>query len=218
MIIALLAGTVVSFVTTGKVNGHYLIEIYPFLLLLGLGTIVARHFQPSLIIISLAILIISFESWKEYIAVARNWSEKGTPFNGKSYLVIDKLRAEGLSHEKIFFADYHIAYWLLGEYPLTKSTTHPSNLARPYLFKYFGNDRKTSIEELKYIMEVIRPNVIVSRKPYISFLSPDGEENRYFSEFANANFNLIMESEKDRIYIWRRNMTTLSLFRPSPRD
>jgi hypothetical protein len=217
-LLLLLAGTIVSFITSGKVNGHYLIEVYPFLLLLGLGVIIRKSLQLSTIAIAAAVLILSFESWKEYASVVKHWSKEGTPFNGKSYVVLGKLRSEGLQNEKIFFADYHIGYWLINEFPLTKSTTHPSNLARPYLFQYFGNARNNSLDELKYIMEEIKPGVIVSRKPYISFLPPDGVENQYFTDYVNANFNLVMEDEKQRIYIWRKNMTTLSHFTPFHQD
>lgn len=209
-LILLMSGTVISFITSGKVNGHYLIEIYPFLLLLTLGIIFRKNYKPSQFAIGLAVLLLSFESWKEYASVVSNWREKGTPYNGKSYVVLEKLQERNLLTEKIFFADYHITYWHLDEFPLTKSTTHPSNLARPYLFKFFGNERDNSLDELKYILEVVKPTVIVSRKPYISFLPPEGKENLYFTEYANVNFNLIMEDEKQRIYIWQRNTTSLS--------
>ena len=206
LISLLLLGTILSFFLSGKVNGHYLIEVYPFFLLLIFGLLVKRQFKPSLIITTAVVLLISYEAWKEYSNVAKQISKQSTPFNGKSFEVIDELKRRGIADSSIFFADYHIGYWFLDKYPLTKSTTHPSNLARPYLFKFYGNHRTSSLEELRYIMEEIRPHIIVSRKPFIRFLPEGGEENMYFDTLTKREYELIVTDAEGRKYVWQRKL------------
>ena len=207
--ILLLLGTIFSFLTSGKVNGHYLIEVYPFILLLILGILFRKNYIPSIGLTALVVLLLSFESWKEYLRVGNNIAERSTPFNGKSYLVIDELKKRGIEREPIFFIDYHISYWLLDQYPLTRSTTHPSNLGRPYLFKYFGNEHSNTLAELSFIMEEIQPQAVVSRKPFVSFLPPEGPENKFFISFIQTHYNLVVEDSKNGIYIWQRKKESL---------
>jgi hypothetical protein len=121
-----------------------------------------------------------------------------------SFGVINELKKRKLDDNKIFFADYHICYWLLNQYPLTKSTTHPSNLARPYLFPYYGDSNKTSLEELKYILEGIRPEVMVSESNDLHFFTDSSVENLYFRKIVNSNFKKIYEDTTDHIFIWER--------------
>ncbi len=200
----LLVGTIFSFFTSGKVNGHYLIEVYPFFLLLVVGILTRKYFRISLPMATLIVLLVSFESWKEYALVFRQLRSESTPYNGKSLLVIKELKSRGLEKKKIFFGDYHVGYWFLDQYPLSKSTTHPSNLARPFLFKYFGNKRNSSLEELTYILEETKPEVVVSRKPFISFLPPEGAENKYFQKVMAESFTPVVQQPEKGIFIWLR--------------
>jgi hypothetical protein len=63
--IILLLGTIYSFYTSGKVNGHYLIQVFPFIILLGLGILIQKNFKPALVIVALVVFITSFESIRE---------------------------------------------------------------------------------------------------------------------------------------------------------
>jgi hypothetical protein len=198
--IAILAGTVYTFYSSGIINGHYLVQVYPFLLLLVLGVIIQKKIQLKLIVAGISVFLLSFESLLEYgrlIHSIQNPVEYRSTFE-----VISELKKRKLDDEKIFFADYHIGYWLLNQYPLTKSTTHPSNLSRPYLFKYYNDSSKTSLEELKYIMEDIKPGVIVSKSNGLDFFADDSPENLYFKKRIQRNFEIIYRDTIDRIYIW----------------
>ncbi|MEI9810917.1 MAG: hypothetical protein WDO16_25245 [Bacteroidota bacterium] len=142
------------------------------------------------------------ESWMEYSRVAKHYNKYGTWQNGGTFDAIRDLKARQVDTEKIFFADYHIGYWLLHQYPLTKSTTHPSNVTRPYLFKYFGDRNSSSMQELKQIFEEIKPRVIVSRNKYLSFFEPGSEENIYFAEVIKEHFQLAYDNpEKTCLYL-----------------
>lgn len=203
-IAAILAGTVYTFYSSGIINGHYLVQVYPFLLLLLLGVIVQRTFQLKLQWIAAAIFVISFESLLEYGRLIQSISN---PIEYRpTFEVINELKKKKLDDDKIFFADYHIGYWLLNQYPLTKSTTHPSNLSRPYLFKYYNDSEATALAELKYIMEDIRPRVIVSESNNLDFFPDNSAENLYFKESIDENFEIIYKDTVDGIYIWEREI------------
>jgi hypothetical protein len=112
-----------------------------------------------------------------------------------------------LDEEKIFFTDYHIGYWLLHQYPLTKSSTHPSNIGRPFLFRYYNDSNNTSLAELRYILEGIKPQVIVSSSEGLDFFADSSSENQYFKNEVREVFQVVYKDPKDRIYIWERNST-----------
>jgi hypothetical protein len=201
-ITAILVGTVYTFYSSGIVNGHYLVQIYPFLLLLLFGVIFPKeiHFKPSVAIV--AVVLLSFESIAEYRRLIK------TIGNRESYRptfeAVSELKKLKLDDNKIFFADYHIGYWLLNQYPLTKSTTHPSNISRPFLFKYYNDSNKTSLQELKYLMEDVKPEVIVSQSNDLEFFSDSSSENKYFLKTLNDDFEKVYEDSNDHVFIWER--------------
>jgi len=199
---AILAGTVYTFFSSGIINGHYLVQVYPFILVLVFGVIIKKSITLEFPVAAIAVILVSLESLLEYTRLPKaiqNPSEYRATFK-----VLDELKQKGLDRDKIFFADYHIGYWLLHQYPLTKSTTHPSNLARPYLFPYYNDSVQTSLEELKHILEGIRPSVIVSETDGLKFFPGGTTEDAYFRNIVNRDFQMIYKDSTDRIYIWAR--------------
>jgi hypothetical protein len=201
--IAVLAGTIYTFFSSGIVNGHYLIQVFPFILLLVAGVAIKKKLRLRWRYLVLFVVLISSESLVEYYEVAKSYKEASTFYYRPGFQIVNELKRKQLEKKTIFFADYHIGYWLLNKYPLSRSSTHPSNLNRPYLFKYFGVHR-SSLEELKYIMEKIKPDVVVSRWEQLSFFSPDSEENIYFKTTMNKQFAVIKRDDKNRIVIRQR--------------
>lgn len=202
--IVILAGTVYTFYSSGIVNGHYLVQVYPFLLVLLLGMIVQKTIQPKLGLVAVIVFLLSFESLLEYGRLIQHYQN---PIEYRpTFEVINELKEKNLDDDKIFFADYHIGYWLLDQYPLTKSTTHPSNISRPYLFKYYNDSRETSLEELKHIMEEVKPTVIVSESNGLDFFPDNSPENIFFKESIDEDFEMIYKDTVDRIFIWKREL------------
>jgi hypothetical protein len=178
--------------------------VYPFLLLLLLGVIIQKTIQPKLALAGVIVFLLSVESLLEYGRVIQGLQN---PIEYRpTFEVVSELKKKKLDDDKIFFADYHVGYWLLDQYPLTKSTTHPSNLSRPYLFKYYNDSSETSLEELKYIMEKIQPRVIVSESDGLDFFPDDSPENIYFKEYVDKDFEMIYKDTVDGIYIWEREL------------
>ena len=204
LFITLFAATIFTFYSSGTLNGHYLVQVYPFMALLILGFTIKGEFKPGYLKYAIIVLLLSIESYIEYYRVIKHYSEHSTLYHGKAFTTINELKKRGLEKKKIFFADHHIGYWFLHEYPLTRSVTHPSSLSRPAFFKHFGNTRN-SMEETKYIMEELNPEVIVSRKECLSFFLETDPENLYFTERMKNFYELVYQNPKEKIFIWTKN-------------
>jgi len=203
MFIALLVSTIFTFYSSGVVNGHYLIQVFPFMAILFLGFTVGNELKFNYLKYTLLVLLLSIESYIEYYRIIKQYSENSTFYNGRAFSSINELKKLNLENKKIFFADYHIGYWFLNKYPLTKSVTHPSSLSRPAFFKHFG-DTRSSLEELKFILEEIKPEVIVSRREDLSFFMNSSPENLYFDSIMKDNFIKVYFNPKEKIFIWQK--------------
>jgi hypothetical protein len=76
-----------------------------------------REVAVRLRYLALVVILISVESLIEYYRVAKSYTETGTVYYRPSFQIVNELKRLGLDKKKIFFADYHIGYWLLQQYP-----------------------------------------------------------------------------------------------------
>ncbi len=160
-------GILFSFMKIGKANGHYLIQLYPTLLILIViainNTKILKNLNYKPIVLVMAFLI-PMETYLEFKNIIDNKIKKGSFYNGEGIAVPNYFKEKQISSNNILFLEYHIGYWLLDKIPPTKSATHPSNILREELFPHMQNTRKTKTEEIKFIFEDIRPNYIITRK------------------------------------------------------
>lgn len=161
------AGILFSFIQAGKINGHYLIQLYPTLVLLTamafykLKFLKNLNYKPFVLVIA---FLIPMETYLEFKNIIQNKINKGSFYNGEGVDVPNYFIKHKLSSDKVLFMEYHIGYWSLDEKPPTKAATHPSNILREELFPYMRNSRKTENEELQFILEEFKPNYIIARK------------------------------------------------------
>lgn len=194
--------TLLSFVQAGKVNGHYLIQLYPFILIplgIAIGKLPSfkKRYPPVIIIL---LVLIPMESYLEYGNIVSNKINKGTFFNGEGIEIPAYLRAHNLESKNIFFTEYHIGYWVLGEEPPTKVATHPSNITREKMFPYMNNPRETGMEELQYIMEVIRPKILVAREGKEIFNKKLVKYNTYIDSYLEEHYQLTATIGRGLVY------------------
>ncbi len=201
VLLIVFSGVVLSFVQAGKLNGHYLIQVYPFILL-PVGMVVARlpeikkRFQPLLLLL----ILVPMESYLEYVNVISNKMERGTFYNGEGVEVPRFILENRLENRSIFFTEYHIGYWMLNILPPTIASTHPSNITREELFPYMNNPRKTAIQELSYIMEDVRPEILVARKGKKIFDKKRPELNAYIENYLEEHYTLLKTVDRGLIY------------------
>jgi hypothetical protein len=187
-------GVVLSFIQGGRVNGHYLIQFHPvFLVLLGLVLSralppLAAKWKPWTLLL---LILLPFESYREYYEIGRYKMERGTFFNGEGFSVPAYLIENQMETADVFFLEYHIGYWLLPANPPTKAATHPSNLCRDELFRFYDNPRETSMQELTYIMDTLQPEIVITRYERRIFDRKEEEENRYMVNYLKTHYEIV---------------------------
>lgn len=167
LLVVVIFGILVSFIQTGKANGHYLIQLYPSLVLVvglvlyQLNFLHGISYKPYLLLFC---LLLPMETYLEHVNIIKNKITKGSFFNGEGIDVPTYFKKNKINTNSLFFAEYHIGYWLLDAKPPSKAATHPSTILRDNLFPFMNNPRQTSGEELQYILEKYQPEYIITRK------------------------------------------------------
>jgi 4-amino-4-deoxy-L-arabinose transferase-like glycosyltransferase len=192
LLLIAIAGVLVSFLKGGRINGHYLIQLYPMLLIL-VAIVIQKliiDYNPKVPkYVLLLVLLIPAESYLEYANIIKNKYEHNTFFNGEGFSVPSYIKNNNLETKNILFFEYHIGYWNLDTLPPTIASTHPSNICRDELFTFFDNPRKNSLEELKFIMEELQPKTVVIRKGRRILDKKEIEENEYIDAYLAKHYS-----------------------------
>lgn len=192
LLIVVVVGVVFSFVKSGKINGHYLMQLYPVLLVL-IGIIFTRlinfkgKYYPLVVLFA---VLIPVESYSEYYNIIRNKINKGVYYNGEGIEVPEYIIVNELNNKNVLFFEYHIGYWVLGANPPTKAATHPSNITRVNLYPYFNNPRVDALRELEYLMDSIKPETVVTRMKKEVFDKEFVEEDKYVRNYLSKYYKL----------------------------
>ncbi|MDO6817843.1 glycosyltransferase family 39 protein [Zobellia sp. 1_MG-2023] len=195
ILMATVFGEILMFTMGGKVNGHYLIQFYPvfivlFFMVIAQLEIVRNKSNFLLKYLPFLLFLIPIESYIEYANILKSKWEQGTFYNGEGIRAPNYILQNNLETKNILFLEYHIGYWVLDETPLTVAATHPSNILRESLFPYFNNPRKTGLEEIRYIMETIKPQTVVIRKNKKVFDKKYKEANLYINHYLESRYKL----------------------------
>ena len=202
LLVMVIAGVVFSFFKSGKINGHYLMQLYPMLLvLIGVvlthTVVVKKKYYPIVILLA---FLIPVESYMEYYAIIKNKEKHGTYFNGEGIRVPEYILANGLDSKDILFFEYHIGYWLLDASPPSKAATHPSNICRTDLFPYYKNSRKTSMAELEFLMDSVQPKTVITRMKKSVFDKEFVDEDAYVRSYLSEHYRLSTTLDRAEIF------------------
>lgn len=203
LLVVSIAGLLLSFLKGGRINSHYLIQLYPPILALVAIVMTAelkkisKKAIPWIFGIS---LLLPMETYIEYWRIVQTKLYKGTFYNGEGFTVPAYLRDNQLNNEKILFLEYHIGYWVLDIYPPAKTATHPSNICKSEMFPYYNPERETALQELHYIMEEIKPGVVITRTNRHIFNKALVKENEYIDSLLNTKYILLERVDKADIY------------------
>ncbi|MBQ4913109.1 glycosyltransferase family 39 protein [Maribacter sp. MMG018] len=193
ILVLAIIGVMTSFLKGGRINGHYLIQVYPMLtiiLALLVNDYITKYKPKIHKVFILLLLLVPVESYLEYINVIKNKVTQGTFYNGEGFSVPRYIIENNLETKNIFFLGYHIGYWSLDQLPPSKAATHPSNIYRDELYPFYNTSRKNSMEELRYIMEELKPKTIVVRKNRRVFDKKEIEENEYIDAYLKKHYKI----------------------------
>ena len=182
-------GVLLSFVKGGRINSHYLIQLYP-IILVPVAIVVSKFgFLERLKTRAYwLLLLLPVESYLEYYAIGKHKIEKGNFFNGEGFTVPQYIKNNSLETKNILFTEYHIGYWILGVVPPTKAATHPSNICKPEMFQFYDNPRKTGLDEIEFILENLKPVTVVVRHNRSIFDKKLIKENAYINRYLSDNY------------------------------
>jgi hypothetical protein len=202
LLVLVVLGVIISFLKSGKVNGHYLMQVYPMLLILiGLALTHAPRIHKRFYgLVVLFALLLPVESYREYYAIFKNKVERGTFYNGEGFTVPKFLKENQLDTENILFFEYHIGYWVLGATPPTKATTHPSNICRDNLFPFYDNPRKTPMEELRFLLDIIKPGTVIIRSNKTVFDKKFVVEDHYVRDYLKRYYQFAGTVDRAEVY------------------
>lgn len=157
-------GLLVSLVKLGKINGHYFIQIYPFILLL-LGMVLAKLFTQKNVWrwVVPVILLLPIESYIETSRLLNYYTQSGHLFNGEGHEVARWIKQHDLQKRSMYYTEFHIGYWLTDQRPLSPVVTHPSNIERPFLFQAMGVPFNRPEEALDHLLRIQKPELIITR-------------------------------------------------------
>ncbi len=202
LLLVAIIGVLLSFIKGGRINSHYLIQLYPMLIVLVGITLaqiyILKKLNPKIFL--WVLLALPIESYLEYYAVIKNKLERGTFYNGEGITVPQFLKENKLETKNVFFTEYHIGYWVLGTMPPTKAATHPSNIGKPEMFPFYDNPRETFMSELNYILDTVKPKIIVVRNNRHIFDEANVIPNSYINAYLELYYSKISDVDGAGIY------------------
>ncbi|MBC2837972.1 glycosyltransferase family 39 protein [Robiginitalea sp. SC105] len=205
LLTALLAGILLSFISGGKLNGHYLLQFYPLFLVVLFGVLsrLGSRIPETLCGLSLVLLlVVPVESYLEYGAVAANYREKGTLYNGEGIDVPRYLVKHYGDPGRVLFFEYHIGYWLLDTLPPSPAATHPSNICRPALYPYMPINRRTPEAEIDFLLGEFRPDFVICREGKTVFNRSHMEANASVMSYLQVYYQ--QDTVLGRAVIYKR--------------
>ncbi len=101
----------------------------------------------------------------------------------------------------------HIVYWLIGSQPLTRATTHPSNISKQFLLPTISGEGSTPSSEMQKIFAK-QPEFVVKRKRVWYLTSEEDAAARAILEDELATHYQKVAEFRDREIYRRRPAPT----------
>jgi Dolichyl-phosphate-mannose-protein mannosyltransferase len=188
-----LFGATISVAMTGPPYGHYLVQMVPwFAIFLGLAIAsvpikMVRWFLAASIGAVLIVSAVADTRGSYYLLLRRIEQGKSLAY-GPAYEIAEYLQTQGAGRTSLFMMSDHLVYWLVGAYPPTRMSTHPSVLTKPDIIAVIEGPNATPESEIRKIIEV-RPDFVV-KLPSVPYLSGWPEVARLLEEALARDYAL----------------------------
>ena len=193
-----------SIIASGASHHHYAIQVAPFLALFA-GTFFDRLLStryrlavPVLLVLGLAVAAKPIVS--QYLTVAERWIADKPLTYGRAYEIAAYLSEENPNGEPVYLMYEHIVYWFTDSKPLTKSTTHPSNIGKEFLLPLIEGDGASTKSEMSKVL-AMKPKFIV-KKEMVGYLKDKEDARRMLEETLETHYDQV--AVVDEIFIYKR--------------
>ena len=194
--------TEISIIKSGATFEHYYIQAVPFFAL-GAGWYWHERLQnKNSFILTIAIASLVFISLKpiftQYQFISDRLFNERTLNYGVGYEIANFLERENPNKEPVYLMGDHIAYWFSGLNPISKSTTHPSNISREYLLQYIPGSNPSTTAELNRILAT-KPKFIVKPEE-VFYIKEDSPARLLLDNTLAARYQSSVEIQGRKIY------------------
>ena len=197
-----LLGTELSILLGGAAYPHYLIQLVPFMSL-SAGALLgarsnrrARWFIQTAVLLSCAASVLAVVP--EYQRMASRIMAGRPLIHGAACDIADYLKHNRAPGDPIYMMTDHIAYWLMDAEPLSRSTTHPSNIAREYLLDVLIGPGTSTESELSKVL-AMKPRYIVKTE-HVWYLRTKTHAVRLLEQTIRTHYKYVCSIEGRLIY------------------
>lgn len=202
----ILASTIFSIVKGGAAYKHYLIQLIPIVALVSAFGInqFAKYLSHSQLMLSLLLVsgLTVYPALENYHSLWVKQRTENSFESGASYKIADYLERVNPDGRPVYIMTNHIVYWLIGEKPITRTTTHPSNLGKEYLLEVMVGTGTTVEQELSKVLAQ-QPEFIITQ-PEVEYLKKHEKAKLLLKKTLKAKYRKVEEIDGNLVYRMRR--------------
>jgi 4-amino-4-deoxy-L-arabinose transferase-like glycosyltransferase len=191
-----------SILVSGAAHGHYLIQLIPVMAIFaGAGidwALVSRARVPVLAVVVLGLILPLQPVFAQYRLVWERLSA-GEPLRyGSAYEIAEWMRQENPRGEPVYLMTDHIAYWFTDSAPMTKATTHPSNISKAFILEAIGGVGATPKTEMLRVLSA--SPLFVVKKRYTPYLDDAPEAAQLLDQALLEDYDRVASVRGRQIY------------------
>lgn len=179
LMLTMTAATGLSVALSRSSSGHYLLQLAPFsavfaaIFLVHLGTLRRGRLSQA---VAAGALFIASVVWVApgYGTFIGNLVNNRPLSHGPAYEIAEALRRHKVDGRPVYMMSSTIAYWFLGLEPLSRASTHPSNIAKANLVPLIEGPGATPAGEMQRVLDR-KPAFIVKPPSKWYMRRPDGK-------------------------------------------
>jgi hypothetical protein len=209
-ILGLLTGaTGISLVLGGATPRNDLIQIIPFLAVVAAvpwGTGLTARGTGRLLtsfVVFVGLVLPLAPVAKQYLRSFYKLKNNGTLFSDRGYDIAEYLERHNPEACPVYLMSDQIVYWLTDSKPLSRLSTHPSNVAKEYLFPELVGEEATTTSELKKVFD--QQPLYVVKAENLWYLEAHEEARAFLRERLAADYELVDRLRSGRRMIYRRS-------------
>lgn len=162
IVLLMFVATFLSVLLSGPAYLHYWNQLFPFSAIF-LARALATQWPERVSIIgtsTIAIISAILATLPSTFSVLTDW--EAVKKTHQVYIMANRISADRKSEDTVWALDRHLILWYLGDRPLSRASTHPSNITRPSIMDTLVEGGYVPIDELDRLFSS-KPRYIVAR-------------------------------------------------------